>query len=154
VDLRIILLLVVAVALLALLAPWMHREREAPEGRGEDGDSKREDETGASPLSGEASENDDDAEEVPDAVELPITGTLDLHTFSPKEVGRLVPDWIEVCRDKGLLEVRIIHGKGKGVLRRTVHSILDRHPAVEGYELAGAGRGDWGATIVRLEPRR
>ncbi len=100
----------------------------------------------------EVEDNDipNDIPEVPAEVDLPIDGSLDLHTFSPKEVGRLVPDWLDICREKGLREVRIIHGKGKGVLRRQVHVILDRHESVEGYELAGSGRGSWGATVVRL----
>ncbi|MCB9700851.1 MAG: Smr/MutS family protein [Myxococcales bacterium] len=81
---------------------------------------------------------------------LAIDGELDLHNFSPKEVGRLVREYIEVCHDRGIVELRIIHGKGKGVLRRTVHAILGRHPAVESFRLGGHGEGSWGATMVTL----
>lgn len=81
---------------------------------------------------------------------LAIDGELDLHNFAPKEVGPLVREYIDVCRERGLLELRIIHGKGKGVLRKTVHSLLSRHAAVADYRLGGQGEGSWGATIVTL----
>ncbi|MFO7561195.1 MAG: Smr/MutS family protein [Enhygromyxa sp.] len=82
--------------------------------------------------------------------EIAIDGELDLHNFSPKEVAPLVREYIEVCRQRGIRDLRIVHGKGKGVLRRTVHSLLDKHEAVEGYRLGGHREGSWGATIVRL----
>lgn len=85
-------------------------------------------------------------------VELPIDGTLDLHAFRPAEVSSLVPAYLEECRARGILDVRIVHGKGKGVLRRKVHAILERDPTVESYRLGGSGGGEWGATLVRLEP--
>lgn len=87
-----------------------------------------------------------------DPVELPIDGTLDLHTFHPRDVKDLVPDYLAACREKGILQVRIVHGKGTGALRRTVHSILDKLPGVAGYRMGGAGGGEWGATIVNLHP--
>lgn len=83
-------------------------------------------------------------------VELPIDGTLDLHHFRPQDLGDLIPDYIEECLHKGIYSIRIIHGKGKGVLRRTVHSLLDRSPHVSSYSLA-ADRSGWGATIVELK---
>ncbi len=82
-------------------------------------------------------------------VEIPIDGTLDLHTFHPREVPSLVKEYVKLCREKGIYEIRLIHGKGKGILRRTVHRILDNHSLVAGYHDARDGSG-WGATIAYL----
>jgi DNA-nicking Smr family endonuclease len=87
-----------------------------------------------------------------DPVALPIDGVLDLHTFNPRELKPLVVDYLAECRKRGILEVRIIHGKGTGTLRRTVQSILDKRPEVASYRLADGGGGSWGATIVFLKP--
>jgi DNA-nicking Smr family endonuclease len=83
--------------------------------------------------------------------ELPIDGTLDLHSFAPDDVGDLVPHYLALCRERGILDVRIIHGKGTGALREHVHSILRRTPEVVRFTLASDASG-WGATIVRLAP--
>ncbi len=84
-------------------------------------------------------------------IELPIDGTLDLHTFHPKDVKQLVADYIEECLQNGIFNVRIIHGKGTGTLRRIVHSVLNSHPDVSSYKLAGEDGGSWGATIATLK---
>lgn len=89
----------------------------------------------------------------PVPVELPIDGTLDLHTFQASEVKELIPEYLAACREQGILEVRIIHGKGTGALRETVHAILRRLPYMERFRLAGEDGGGWGATIVTLNPR-
>lgn len=88
----------------------------------------------------------------PEPVQMPVDGELDLHTFSPKQVEPVVLATIEQCRAKGILELRIVHGKGIGNLRRTVHALLERHPAVVGFRLGGHGAGSWGATLVDLHP--
>ncbi len=80
----------------------------------------------------------------------PIDGVLDLHTFLPGEVTSLIPDYIETCMEAGIYHLRIIHGKGTGTLRRTVHALLDRDERVTHYQLAGDGAGGWGATLVTL----
>ena len=85
-------------------------------------------------------------------MELPIDGILDLHAFQPKEVKDLLPDYLTACREQGILQVRVIHGKGTGALRQTVHAILGRLPEVASYRLAGEDAGGWGATLVKLKP--
>ena len=84
---------------------------------------------------------------------LPIDGTLDLHAFRPAEVGDLVADWIDACAAEGLVELRVVHGKGIGALRRTVDAALRRHPRVLSFRTAGEDAGGWGATLVTLRPR-
>ena len=84
-------------------------------------------------------------------VELPIDGVLDLHAFNPREVRELLPDYIAACKEKGIFEMRIIHGKGTGALRETVHSILRRLPVIVSFRQAGEDAGGWGATLVVLE---
>ena len=64
-------------------------------------------------------------------IELPINGTLDLHHFNPKDLGDLIPDYIDACIEEEIYSIRIIHGKGKGVLRRTVHSLLNKNNKVD-----------------------
>lgn len=86
----------------------------------------------------------------PEPIVMPITDELDLHTFRPKDVGPVVKDWLHEARAAGFLRVRIVHGKGIGALRKTVHKELDRHPLVVRYETAGQGHGGWGATLAWL----
>jgi len=83
-------------------------------------------------------------------VRIAIDGELDLHNFSPRDLKTLIPDYLEECLKANILEVKIIHGKGTGTLRRSVHALLQRNPLVKSYELADMINGNWGATIVTL----
>ena len=83
-------------------------------------------------------------------VPLPIDGVLDLHTFRPADAKGVVVDYLAECRARGILRVRVIHGKGIGQLRQTVHSILAQHPDVLSFALAGEAYGGSGATMVNL----
>lgn len=95
----------------------------------------------------------DDFPDEPEPVEMPIDGTLDLHTFHPRDVKHLVPDYLQACREKGILTVRVVHGKGTGTLRETVHAILRKRPElVRDFHHGGEAAGGWGATLVHLHP--
>lgn len=83
-------------------------------------------------------------------VEVPIDGVLDLHIFQPQEVRSLVDDYLKLCLERGIYDIRIIHGKGKGVLRDITHSILRNNPLVFDFRL-DSGPSGWGATLVRLK---
>ncbi|SPF33392.1 hypothetical protein SBDP1_1110012 [Syntrophobacter sp. SbD1] len=83
-------------------------------------------------------------------VRLPIEDSIDLHTFRPNEVKDLLNDYLEAAAEMGFDEVRIIHGKGIGVLSRLVHGVLKSHPLVISFREAGIDAGGWGATITVL----
>lgn len=89
-------------------------------------------------------------------IEIPIDGTLDLHTFQPRDVKDVVTDYLEVCAEKGIYRVRIVHGKGIGTLREIVHAQLKKLPSVVSYRLGDETSGGWGATWVTLKriPRK
>ena len=89
----------------------------------------------------------------PAAIALPFDGTLDLHTFAPKEVRELLPEYLSGCQERGQRQVRIIHGKGTGALRKSVQALLRRDPRVESFRAATEDAGGWGATLVILRPR-
>jgi DNA-nicking Smr family endonuclease len=85
-------------------------------------------------------------------IEFPVDGFLDLHTFNPRELKELLPEYLAACLEKGILEVRIVHGKGTGALRETVQSILRKLPIVSSFRPAGGDAGGWGAALVVLRP--
>lgn len=96
-------------------------------------------------------EPDDDIFDAMEPIEIPITDTLDLHPFRPADVPDLLPEYIEACREKGILSIRLIHGKGKGILKDRVRGILSAHPHVRSF--SDGSMGNWGATCVELMPR-
>ena len=84
--------------------------------------------------------------------DVPIEGTIDLHTFRPDELKSLLEEYLFECRKRDILQVRVVHGKGSGTLRERVHTLLARMPGIESFSLAGDDAGGWGATIVILRP--
>ena len=84
-------------------------------------------------------------------IQLPINGTLDLHMFSPKDAASVVKEYIRSCLEKKIYEIRIIHGKGYGILRRKIHSLLKKNPMVDSFRQAPPEAGGWGATLVELK---
>lgn len=91
------------------------------------------------------------AEDHSHPVTIPITGELDLHAFRPSEIATLLGDYLGECRRRNILRVRIVHGKGTGTLRSTVHARLRQMPGVVGFALGDETCGGWGATIVTLK---
>ncbi len=86
----------------------------------------------------------------PDPVKIPITDAIDLHLFRAAEIGDVVEAYLEAAAEAGFREVRLIHGRGKGVQRGRVHRLLSRSPYVERFADAPGDRGGWGATIAWL----
>ncbi len=79
------------------------------------------------------------------------TDQLDLHTFRPDECADVVDEFVRASQEEGYRLVRIIHGKGTGTLRRIVHSVLEKHPAVASFTLGDEQSGSWGATLVEIK---
>jgi DNA-nicking Smr family endonuclease len=86
-------------------------------------------------------------------VKMPIEDILDLHTFKPDEVPDLLVDYFSACIDADIYSVRIVHGKGRGILKKRVQGLLKKNPLVESYRNAPLQAGGWGATLVELKPR-
>ena len=88
-----------------------------------------------------------------DPVELPITGELDLHAFASRDIPLVVEEYVRACRERGILRLRLVHGRGKGVQRAVVRRLLAQLPGIAGFADAAPDSGGWGATSVQLEPR-
>ncbi|MFC1788651.1 Smr/MutS family protein [Thermodesulfobacteriota bacterium] len=86
-------------------------------------------------------------------VKIPIEDILDLHTFKPDEVPNLLVDYFSACIDAGIYSVRIVHGKGRGILKKRVQELLKNNPVVKSYRNAPLQAGGWGATLVELKQR-
>jgi dsDNA-specific endonuclease/ATPase MutS2 len=93
-----------------------------------------------------------DPEEPDDAVVLPIEEAIDLHAFSPRDIPDVVESYLEAAREAGFEEVRLIHGRGKGVQKERVRQVLGRSQHVAHFEEATPDRGGFGATVVKLKP--
>ena len=87
-----------------------------------------------------------------EAVSVPLTDVLDLHSFRPNETQQVVTAYLDEARRAGLCEVRIIHGRGRGVQRAAIRRVLAETAGVADFSDAPPGRGGWGATVVRLRP--
>jgi len=85
------------------------------------------------------------------AVRIPIEDWIDLHTFQPKDIPSLLEEYLSQCHRKGLREIRIVHGKGKGIQREIVQSFLRKSPLVKTFRMAPLETGSWGATLVSLK---
>lgn len=96
-------------------------------------------------------EEEEEAAFSDEPVALPIEDSIDLHTFSPKETAAVVEEYLQEAHRKGFREVRIIHGRGKGVQRQIIRKVLERHPLVASFADAPAYRGGWGATVAQLK---
>src|SRR4051812_19962918 len=96
--------------------------------------------------------SDDGPPREPDPVVLPIEDELDLHSFAPRDIPSVVEEYLRAAREKGLREVRVVHGRGAGVQRRIVRKLLAHVEGVVAYGDAPAERGGWGATVVHLRP--
>ena len=94
----------------------------------------------------------DDTDSAP--VEIPVEDALDLHSFRPADVRSVVEEYLQAAHARGFTEVRLIHGRGIGVQRAVVQSLLGSHPLVMGYADAPEDRGGRGATLVRLRGAR
>lgn len=106
---------------------------------------------GVESVSVESEETDPDEGE---PLELELGDSIDLHSFPPRDIPDVVVDYLEDAHAKGYREVRLIHGRGIGVQRERVRSVLSKHPLVESYSDATADRGGWGATIATLKNRQ
>jgi len=85
-------------------------------------------------------------------VELPIEDSIDLHAFSPRDIPYVVEAYLEEAAAAGFFEVRLVHGRGRGIQRERVRHLLSQNPRVAGYAEAPPNRGGWGATLVWLTP--
>ena len=84
-------------------------------------------------------------------IRIPIQDVLDLHTFQPQDIPSLLHEYFSECIKAGILSVRVIHGKGKGIQKRQVHRILQKSAQVKSFKDAPREAGGWGATVVELK---
>jgi dsDNA-specific endonuclease/ATPase MutS2 len=111
------------------------------------GQTARPDRRGELAVTAEDPEPD---EPQPDVALLPIEDAIDLHGFQPRDIPSVVEEYLAAAHERGLRELRLIHGRGIGFQRQRVRELLARHPLVERFADAPAYRGGWGATLVWL----
>lgn len=87
-------------------------------------------------------------------VKMPIEDILDLHIFKPKDIPDLLVDYFEACIDEGIYSVRIVHGKGRGILKKRVQGLLKKNLMVKSFQDALPEAGGWGATLVELKSKQ
>lgn len=85
-----------------------------------------------------------------EALVVPVTGELDLHAFAPRDIASVVAEYVAACRAAGVRELRLVHGRGKGVQRAVVRRVLLGLAGVVDVRDAPPGSGGWGATLARL----
>jgi DNA-nicking Smr family endonuclease len=88
----------------------------------------------------------------PPPFEVPLTGELDLHAFSPRDIPSVVEEYVRACRERGVLRLRLVHGRGRGVQRAVVRRTLAAMTDVVSFSDAPPAGGGWGATLVDLRP--
>jgi DNA-nicking Smr family endonuclease len=86
-------------------------------------------------------------------VKIKVEDIIDLHTFKPKEVPDLLNDYFTACMEANIYSVRIVHGKGHGVLKKRVRGLLEKNPFVLAFKDAPPEAGGWGATLVELKKK-
>lgn len=96
----------------------------------------------------------DDADAPPESIDVPIDGVLDLHTFAPRDIPDVVATYLEECQHRGILAVRVIHGKGTGYQKSVVEKVLKGLASVRSFRTADESAGGWGATLVELHPAK
>jgi DNA-nicking Smr family endonuclease len=97
--------------------------------------------------------NDGEGPAEESAFVVPLTGELDLHNFAPRDVASVVEEYVRACRERGVLSLRLVHGRGQGVQRAVVRRLLARLESVVGFADAPETLGGWGATLVKVAPR-
>jgi len=86
-------------------------------------------------------------------VKMPIEDILDLHAFKPKDIPDLLVDYFEACINEGIYYVRIVHGKGRGILKKRVQGLLKKNLMVKSFQDAPLEAGGWGASLVELKSK-
>jgi membrane-bound metal-dependent hydrolase YbcI (DUF457 family)/DNA-nicking Smr family endonuclease len=135
-----------------IAAWWWTRPASRAPRRAEDAPSAATEESSSDPASADAPDDETSRDE-DDVAVLEITDHIDLHHFAPRDILSVVDAYLEAAWEKGFDEVRLIHGRGKGVQRARVQKLLSTHPLVISYKDAPQTRGGWGATIAWLAPR-